>query len=85
MTIIRVLDAALTTSMLTAESEPCCEECGKVGFVAFLTEGAISLRTSREGNEASKRYIDIVKMLGSAHSLKPIEYEMTNTGIQLKT
>jgi KaiC/GvpD/RAD55 family RecA-like ATPase len=85
ITIIKALDAALATSLLTAESEHCCEECGRVGSAAFLTDGVISLRTVREGNEVSKRYMDIVKMLGSSHSLKPIEYEMRKTGIQLKT
>jgi circadian clock protein KaiC len=84
MTIIRVLDSALVTSLLTSESEYCCQECDKSGFVAFLTDGVVSLKTEREANETSKRYIDVVKMLGTSHSLKPIEYEMTNTGIQLK-
>jgi KaiC/GvpD/RAD55 family RecA-like ATPase len=83
-TIIRVLDAAIVTSLLTAESEHCCEECSKVGTIFFLTDGVISLKTIREGNEV-RRHIEIVKMLGSAHSLKSIEYEITNTGIQLIT
>jgi circadian clock protein KaiC len=85
MTVIRVLDSALATSLLTAESQSCCEHGSNTGFVAYLTDGVISLKTVSEGKEDKKRYIEIVKMLGTAHTLKPIEYEITNTGIQLKT
>ncbi|WXG46352.1 MAG: ATPase domain-containing protein [Candidatus Atabeyarchaeum deiterrae] len=82
-TIIRALDAALVTSLLMSENLSCFEENGKVGFESFLTDGVVVLRTIWDSRNIRKRNLEILKMRGSAHSLKPIEYEITQKGIQL--
>lgn len=84
-TIIRTLNAALVTSLLTSESWQGPEYRFSYGLESFLTDGVISLRSLCEGNQERKRYIEILKMRGSTHSLKRIEYETTKQGIRLKT
>jgi circadian clock protein KaiC len=84
-TIIRTLNAALVTSLLTSESWQGPEHRFSYGLESFLTDGVISLRSLCEGNQERKRYIEILKMRGSTHSLKRIEYETTKQGIRLKT
>jgi KaiC/GvpD/RAD55 family RecA-like ATPase len=84
-TIIRTLNAALVTALLTSESWQGPEHRLVYGLESFLTDGVISLRSVCEGDEERKRYLEILKMRGSAHSLKRLEYEITNKGIQLKT
>jgi KaiC/GvpD/RAD55 family RecA-like ATPase len=83
-TIIRTLGAALVTALLTSENVQGPEHRVPVGLESFLTDGVISLRSVSEGTQERKRYIEILKMRGSTHSLKRVEYEITNTGIQLK-
>jgi KaiC/GvpD/RAD55 family RecA-like ATPase len=84
-TIIRALGAALVTALLTSENVQGLEHRVPVGYESFITDGVISLRSVREGSEERKRYIEIMKMRGSTHSLRQVEYEITNTGIQIKT
>jgi KaiC/GvpD/RAD55 family RecA-like ATPase len=84
-TIIRALEAALVTALLTSDCQPGCECHSAIGWESYLTDGVISLRTVREEKEARKRYIEIVKMRGSSHSLKPVEYEIKGSGMHLKT
>ncbi|WXG43631.1 MAG: ATPase domain-containing protein [Promethearchaeati archaeon SRVP18_Atabeyarchaeia-1] len=84
-TIIRTLGAALVTALLTSENVQGLEHRVPLGFDSFLTDGVISLRTMSEGTEERKRYIEILKMRGTTHSLKPVEYEIASTGIRLKT
>nr|MDO8133787.1 ATPase domain-containing protein [Candidatus Njordarchaeum guaymaensis] len=54
-----------------------------VGFESFLTDGVILLRTMKDSENVRKRYIEILKMRGSAHGLEPIEYQMTSKGIEV--
>jgi len=84
-TIIRALNAALVTALLAAESLPGFEGITGIGFESFLTDGVILLRTMKDRNNVRKRYIEILKMRGSAHSLEPIEYQLTNKGIEVVT
>jgi len=82
-TIIRALNAALVTGLLAAESLPGFEGITGVGFESFLTDGVILLRTVKDSGNVIKRYIEILKMRGSAHSLEPIEYQITSKGIEV--
>ena len=84
-TIVRTLSAALVTALLTSESWQGPEHRLSYGLESFLTDGVISLRSLCEGDQERKRYLEILKMRGGAHSLKRYEYEITRQGMQLKT
>jgi KaiC/GvpD/RAD55 family RecA-like ATPase len=83
-TIVRTLSAALVTALMTFESWQGPEHRLAYGLESFLTDGVISLRSTCEGDQERRRYIEILKMRGTKHSLKRSEYEITEQGIRLK-
>jgi circadian clock protein KaiC len=84
-TIIRALNASLVTALLTAESLPGLQGMTGIGFESFLTDGIILLRIMKDSENLRKRYIEIIKMRGSPHTLEPIEYQITSKGLEVVT
>jgi KaiC/GvpD/RAD55 family RecA-like ATPase len=56
-----------------------------IGFESFLTDGIVLLRVMKDSDNIRKRYIEIVKMRGSSHTLEPIEYQVTSKGLEVVT
>ncbi len=77
----KILRSTDCTALLIVEVPQGFEGLSR-GFVQFVADDAIRLRKKLIGNEY-KRFLEIVKMRGGAHSLKLHEYKIDNDGFKI--